>query len=78
MKGLDILLWAAGVAAAVFAIYELMRFATARDPATGFPDMWAGVNHLYLAVGAVAVAAVCIVWAFVRRPHGVEEIHITK
>ena len=77
MKGLDISLWAAGIAAAAYALYEFMRFATATDRATGFQDMWAGVGHLYVGLAAAAVAAVCLVWAFVRRPHGVEEIHVT-
>ena len=78
MKGLDIPLWAVGIAAAVYALYEFMRFATATDPATGFQDMWAGVNHLYVGLAAAVVAAVCIVWAFVRRPHEMEEIHVTR
>ena len=77
MKGLDIPLWAAGIAAAAYALYEFMRFATARDPATGFQDMWAGVNHLYVGLAAAVVAAVCLVWAFVRRPREIEEIHVT-
>lgn len=78
MKGLDIPLWAVGIAAAAYALYEFMRFATATDPATGFQDMWAGVNHLYVGLAAAVVAAVCIVWAFVRRPHETEEIHVTR
>ena len=78
MKGLDIPLWVVGIAGAAYALYEFMRFATAKDPATGFQDVWAGVNHLYVGLAAAAVAAVCIVWAFVRRPHGMEEIHVTR
>jgi uncharacterized membrane protein YidH (DUF202 family) len=74
---IDILLWVVGLLAAGFALYEFARFATARDPATGNPDMWSGSNHLYTAVGALIVAVVCVVWAFVRRPHVEEEIHIT-
>lgn len=77
MKGLDIPLWAAGVAAAAYALYEFMRFATAKDPATGFQDMWAGADHLYVGLAAAAVAAACIVCAFVRRPREIEEIHVT-
>lgn len=79
MKSLtDILLWVVGALAAAFALYEFAKFATSKDPATGNPDMWAGSNHLYLAIAALVVAAVCIVAAFVRRPHVEEEIHITK
>ena len=78
MKGLDIPLWAVGIAGAAYALYEFMRFATATDPATGFQNMWAGANHLYSGLAAAVVAAACIVWAFVRRPHEMEEIHVTK
>ncbi len=72
----DVLLWVVGLLAAAFALYEFMRFATAHD-AAGRPDMWAGAAHLYTAIGALIVAVICIVWAFVRRPHTQEEIHIT-
>jgi uncharacterized membrane protein YgcG len=78
MKGLDMPLWAAGIAGAVYALYEFMRFATGTDPATGFQDVWAGVLHLHVGLAAAAAAAVCVVWAFVRRPRGVEEIHVTR
>ena len=77
MKLQDILLWVVGILAAGFGLWELARFMTARD-ATGRQDMWAGTNHLYLAIAAIIVAVVCVVWAFVRRPHVEEEIHITK
>jgi hypothetical protein len=77
MKGLDIPLWAVGIAGAAYALYEFMRFATAKDPA-GFQDVWAGVDHLYVGLAAAVAAAVCIVWAFVRRPHEMEEIHVTR
>lgn len=77
MKLLDILLWVVGVLAAAFAIWKFAVFATARD-AAGRPDMWAGSSHLYLAIAALIVAAVCIVAAFVRRPHVEEQIHITE
>ncbi|MFL6335300.1 MAG: hypothetical protein ACJ754_18465 [Pyrinomonadaceae bacterium] len=78
MKGLDIPLWAAGIAGVAYALYEFMRFATAKDPATGFQDVWAGVGHLYVGLAAAVAASVCIVWAFVRRPRELEEIHITR
>ena len=78
MKLADILLWVVGVLAAAFGAYELVRFASFVDPVTKRQDMWAGVNHLYIAIAALIVAAVCIVAAFVRRPHVEEEIHITK
>jgi hypothetical protein len=77
MKLVDILLWVVGVLAAAFALWRFALFATAKD-AAGRPDMWAGTNHLYVAIAALVVSAVCLVAAFVRRPHVEEEIHITK
>ena len=56
----------------------MMRFASAKDPVTGNQNLAAGMTDLYWAVGALIVAAICIVAAFVRRPHVEEEIHITK
>lgn len=78
MKLVDILLWVVGAAATIFGLYELMRFASAKDPVTGHQNLSAGMTDLYWAIGALIVAAVCIVAAFVRRPHVEEEIHITK
>lgn len=77
MKMVDILLWVVGVISAAFGLWQLAAFMTAKD-ATGRQDMWAGSDHLYMAIGALVLAAVCIVAAFVRRPHVEEEIHITK
>jgi hypothetical protein len=74
----DILLWVVGVIAAALALYEFMKFATAVDPVTKNPDMWAGKSYLYTALAALVVAVICIVWAFVRRPHVEDEIHITE
>jgi uncharacterized membrane protein YidH (DUF202 family) len=73
----DILLWVVGLLAAAFALYEFIKFASAVD-SSGRPDMWAGTSHLYTAIGALIVAVICVVWAFVRRPHVEEEIHITE
>ena len=78
MKIADILLWVVGLAAAGFAVYEFMKFASAKDPVTGTQDIWAGTDHLWMAVAAAVIASVCVVMAFVRRPRAVEEIHITK
>ncbi len=78
MKLVDILLWVVGILAAVLGLWKLAQFLTAKDPVTGHQDMWAGTNHLYVAIAALVVAAICFVWAFVRRPHVEEEIHITK
>lgn len=73
----DIVLWAVGLIALGVALWQLMLFMGGRD-AQGRPDMWAATNNLYMAIAAVIVACVCVAWAFSRRPHEVEEIHITK
>lgn len=73
----DVLLWVVGVIGALLALYEFMKFASAVDP-SGRQDMWAGTGNLYVAIIALIVAVVCIVWAFVRRPHVEEDIHITE
>ena len=79
MKSLkDMLLWVVGILAFGFALWELMQFLSAVDPVTGHPYMWAGTNHLWLAILGTIVACVCLVAAFVRRPHVEEEIHITR
>jgi hypothetical protein len=77
MKIGDILLWVLGVVSLGYAVWRFILFATARD-ASGLPDMWAGTNHLWIAIASTVVGGICIVWAFVRRPHEVEEIHVTK
>lgn len=79
MKSLtDILLWAVGLVAFAFSLYEFMRFATAIDPVTRTQDIWMGTSHLYAGIAAFVVAVVCLGWAYARRPHVEEEIHITK
>jgi hypothetical protein len=40
--------------------------------------MWAGTNHLWMAIAAAIVACACGAWAFTRHPHIQEEIHITE
>jgi len=73
----DTLLWVVGLIAFAIGLWQLILFLGGRD-ARGIPDMWSGTGHLWAAVIAAVVACVCIVWAFVRRPHVEEEIHITK
>ena len=72
----DILLWVVGLLAFGLGFWQLMMFLKARD-ARGLPDMWAGTDHLWMAILAIVVACVCAVMIFVRRPHVEEEIHIT-
>jgi hypothetical protein len=40
--------------------------------------MWVGTSHLYTAIAAFVVAMACLGWAYARRPHVEEEIHVTK
>jgi len=58
-------------------LWQLMLFLGARD-SKGIPDMWAGTGHLWAAIAAAVLACVCVAWAFTRRPHIQEEIHITE
>lgn len=73
----DILLWVVGVLAFALGLWQLMLFLGARD-ARGIPDMWSGTGHLTMAIIAAVVAFACVAWAFARRPHVQEEIHITR
>lgn len=78
MKMKDILSVVVGLLAFAAAIWQFMLFLGARDPQTGVPDMWAGTNHLWLAILAAVVACVCVVVYFVSHHKEVEEIHITN
>ena len=73
----DTLLWVVGLLAFALGLWQLLLFLGAKD-ARGVPDMSAGMNHLWAAIVAAIVACVCVAWAFVRRPHVQEEIHITE
>ena len=73
----DILLWVVGLLAFGVGLWQLMLFLGARDE-RGIQDLWSGTTNLYAAIAAAAVACGCIAWAYARRPHVEEEIHITK
>jgi heme/copper-type cytochrome/quinol oxidase subunit 4 len=73
----DMILWAIGLLAFVLGLWQLMLFLGATD-AKGNADMWAGTTHLWTAIAAAIVACACVAWAFTRRPHVQEEIHITE
>jgi hypothetical protein len=78
MKSLtDILIGIGGVAALLIGFWQLMTFVGYRDP-EGKPDMWLGVNHLYIASVCLIIAIACVVIYFVRHPRVEEEIHVTK
>ena len=79
MKSLtDILTGLVGLIAIGVAFWQFMLFITAKDPATGLPDMSYGTSHLWLAIGAAIVACASVVVFFVRHPRQEEEIHVTK
>lgn len=67
----DILSLVIGIAAAIFAIYEFVKFLQT-------PGAQSGTNHaIWAGVGAV-VAVICGVIFFVGRVNKEEEIHITQ
>lgn len=72
----DILSVIVGLLAFALAIWQLMAFMGAKDE-RGIQDMWAGTNHLWLAILAAIVACVCAVVYFISHHKEVEEIHIT-
>ena len=74
----DILIWAVGVLAIAVAIWQALTFLTSKDPATGVPDMMAGVGHLWWAIVAGIIAIASVVLYFVRHPRVEEEIHISR
>ncbi len=66
-----------GILAFAVAIWQLIVFVTFKD-AKGMPDMMAGVNHLWLGLGALIVAIACGVIYYIRHAKPAEEIHITE
>jgi hypothetical protein len=78
MKNLtDILIAVLGMVTLLAGVWQLMVFVGFKDT-NGQPDMWAGVNHLYIAIVAIIIAIACVVAYFVRHPRVEEEIHVTK
>jgi uncharacterized membrane protein YidH (DUF202 family) len=77
MNMTNILSVVVGLLAFAAAIWQLMAFLGAKDPQTGHQDMWAGTNHLWLAILAAIVACACAAYYFIRNKKEVEEIHIT-
>jgi len=71
-------IWVIGLIGITAAAWQLMAFLGAKDPQTGIPDMMAGLNHLWWAIGAVIIATLCVVIYFVRHPRVEEEIHISR
>lgn len=73
----NILTIVVGLIAFGVAIWQFAAFATFKNE-RGLPDMWAGTNHLWMAILAAIIAAVCAVVYFVRNHKEMEEIHISK
>ena len=79
MKSLtELPIFVIGLLAIAVAIWKSIAFLGARDPATGVPDMMAGLNNLWWAIAGIVVAIACVVMYFVRHPRVQEEIHISR
>ena len=74
----DVLFGVVGLGAIAIAIWTMILFLTAVDPATRLPDMSYGLKYLWIAIAAFVVACATVVAYFVRHPRTEEEIHITK
>jgi biopolymer transport protein ExbB/TolQ len=79
MKSLtELPIFVIGLLGIALGIWKSIAFLSARDPATGVPDLMAGVNHLWWAIAGLVVTIVCVVLYFVRHPRVQEEIHISR
>ena len=79
MKSLNELpIFVIGLLGIAVALWQSIAFIGARDPATGVPDMMAGLSHLWWAIAGVVVTIACVVIYFVRHPRVQEEIHISR
>lgn len=72
-----VLLWTAGLLAAVIAIWQFYRFVVFRD-SQGLLDAQGGTLNLWMAAGAAAVTCVCVCLSIFRRISKTEEFHITS
>jgi len=75
---MDLPIFVIGLLALTVAVWKSMAFLSARDPHSGIPDLMAGVNNLWWAVGAAIIMIACVVAYFVRHPRVEEEIHISR
>ena len=75
-KLIDALAVIGGVLFGVIAIWQFFRFVTFKD-AQGYPDLWSGINYLWLSIGAAVIACACAA-GYILRHNTVEEIHISK
>jgi hypothetical protein len=71
------LLWAVGVVAAAVAVWQFYLFVVFRDTQGAFDAQGGGFN-LWLAIGAAAVACVCVCFGIFGRINTTEEFHITS
>jgi len=74
----DLPIYVIGLLALIVAVWKAMAFLGARDPHSGVPDIMAGLNHLWWAVGAAIISIACVVAYFIRHPRVEEEIHISR
>ena len=72
-----VLLWVVGLATAAIAAWQFYLFVVFRN-AQGALDAQGGGYNLWLAVGAAAVACICIFFGIFGRINTTEEFHITS
>ena len=72
-----VLLWVVGLATAAVAIWQFYLFVVFRD-SRGALDAQGGGYNLWLAIGAAAVALVCVCAGIFGRINKTEEFHITS
>lgn len=72
-----VLLWAVGLIAAAVAVWQFYLFVAFRN-AQGTLDAQGGGSNLWLAIGAAAVACVCVCFGIFGRINQTEEFHITS
>ena len=73
---IDALAVMGGVLFGLIAIWQFLLFVTFKD-AQGYPDLWGGINHLWLSLGAAVVGCASAA-GYILRHNTVEEIHISK
>lgn len=72
-----VLLWSVGLLTAAVAIWQFYLFVVYRD-SQGTLDAQGGGLNLWLAIGAAAVACVCVFAGIFLRVNQTEEFHITS
>jgi hypothetical protein len=72
-----VLLWGGGLLAAGVALWQFYLFVMFKD-SQGVLDVQGGGHNLWFAIGAAAVACVCVCLGIFLRVNHTEEYHITS